>query len=564
MKKKTLAIALAAVLTTGALVPVSAAEGSRNTGTSMEQREGKAGSQKAHPVFAWDKPGPLSPVLHNGSVRGAGMVKQPLDEIDGHMNEMISEGVMPGAVAFVARRGHIVKHDAYGFAYKYKDDQFTKSENPIPMREDTIFDLASISKIFTTTAAMILYEQGRFGLDEPVAKYIPKFAANGKENVTIRQLMTHTSGFAAWIPLYTQGTNRDDRMNFVLNHPLSNKPGTAYTYSDLNMITLGFLIERLSGQRQDEFVKKYLTDPLNMKDTMYNPPASLKSRIAATEFQPAIGRGLVWGEVHDENAWALGGVAGHAGVFSTAGDLAKLAHMYLNDGRYGSKQILKPDTVKMLIENQIPEFPGNDHGLGWELAQGWFMDALSEGSTLGHTGYTGTSIVVNRNNGTIAILLTNRVHPTRNTVTTNLARRQLARQVADAIPVNIPDGKAWFSGYGDRLQRSLVAEVELDKSADLTFETWYRIEADADYGYLELSSDGLNWERAKTFTGSSVDWLSGNVEIPEATKFIRFTYTTDSSVNGRGWYVDNVKLSSLDGEPVELNFSGDGWKQRGY
>ncbi|CEG25474.1 serine hydrolase domain-containing protein [Bacillus sp. B-jedd] len=564
MKKTPLILALSAVMATGAIVPAFAEEGNQNPGPSIEQREGKAGFQKAHPVFSWDNPGPLSPVLHKGSIRGAGMVEKPLNEIDSYMDQMISEGAMPGAVAFVARRGHIVKHDAYGYAYKYEDDQFTESENPIPMREDTIFDLASISKIFTTTAAMILYEQGRFGLDDPVAKYLPEFAANGKENVTIRQLMTHTSGFAAWIPLYTQGTNREDRIDIVLKYPLSNQPGTKYTYSDLNMITLGVLIERLSGERQDEFVRNYITEPLGMKDTMYNPPASLKSRVAATEFQPWTGRGIVWGDVHDENAWALGGIAGHAGVFSTAGDLAKLAHMYLNDGRYGSEQILKPETVKMLIENQIPEFPGNDHGLGWELAQGWFMDALSEGSTLGHTGYTGTSIVVNRNNGTIAILLTNRVHPTRNTVTTNIARRQLARQVADAIPVRIPDGKAWFSGYGDKLNRSLLAEVELAEPAKLSFETWYRIEASADYGYLEWSVDGLNWERAKTFTSSSVDWVSEEAEIPAGAKFIRFTYTTDSSVNGRGWYVDKLKLVSKDGKPIELNFDGDGWKQRSY
>lgn len=564
MKNKTLSIALAAVLGTGVMIPVSFAEGNQPPGASIEQREGKGGFKEVHPVFSWDKPAPLSQVLHKGSVRGAGMVQQPLDEIDGHMDKMIADGVMPGAVAFVARRGHIVKQEAYGFAYRYEDDQFTESSNPIKMEEDTIFDLASISKIFTTTAAMILYDQGRFELDDKVSKHIPEFAANGKEDVTIRQLLTHTSGFTAWVPLYTKGSSREDRMKIVLEHPLNNEPGSTYTYSDLNMITLGLLIERLSGQRQDEFVKENITEPLGMEDTMYNPPSSLKKRIAATEYQPWTNRGVVWGEVHDENAWSLDGVAGHAGVFSTAEDLAKLAHMYLNDGRYGSEVILKPETVEMIIENQIPQFPGDDHGLGWELAQGWFMDALSEGTSLGHTGYTGTSIVVNRNNGTIAILLTNRVHPSRSTVSTNVARRQLARQVADSIPVNIPDGSAWFSGYGDKLQRSMTAEIKLENPAKLSFDTWHRIEADADYGYLEISEDGESWEQAAVFTGSSVEWDKAEVEIPAATKHIRFRYQTDSYTNGRGWYVDNVKLVTSDGKKVEPDFSGEGWKQRNY
>ncbi|GAM12952.1 serine hydrolase domain-containing protein [Mesobacillus selenatarsenatis] len=565
MKNKRLSIAIAAaVLGTGVMIPVSFAEGNQAPGASIEQREGKGGFKQVHPIFSWDKPGPLSPVLHKGSVRGAGMVQQPLDEIDGHMETMIADGVMPGAVAFVARRGHIVKQEAYGFAYRYEDDQFTESSEPIKMEEDTIFDLASISKIFTTTAAMILFDQGRFELDDKVSKHIPEFAANGKEDVTIRQLLTHTSGFTAWVPLYTKGSSREDRMNIVLEHPLKNEPGTTYTYSDLNMITLGLLIERLSGQRQDEFVKENITEPLGMAETMYNPPSSLKKRIAATEYQPWTNRGIVWGEVHDENAWSLDGVAGHAGVFSTAEDLAKLAHMYLNDGRYGSKVILKPETVDMIVENQIPQFPGDDHGLGWELAQGWFMDALSEGSSLGHTGYTGTSIVVNRNNGTIAILLTNRVHPSRSTVSTNVARRQLARQVADSIPVDIPDGSAWFSGYGDKLQRSMTAEVKLAKPAKLSFDTWHRIEAEADYGYLETSEDGEKWEQAAVFTGSSVEWDKAEVEIPAATKHIRFRYQTDSYTNGRGWYVDNIKLVTSDGKKVEPDFTGEDWQQRTY
>ncbi|WP_370465019.1 serine hydrolase [Neobacillus kokaensis] len=519
-------------------------------------------SEKPHPVFTWNSHIlPVSGVLHPGSARGAGMVEAPLRQIDHILNQAISEKVMPGAVAFVARGGQIVKHDAYGYAARYTDSKFTEMEHPVAMQENTIFDLASISKIFTSTAVMILFEKGLFQLDDPVAKYIPEFAANGKENVTIRQLLTHTSGFTAWIPLYSLGNSREERLQIIFKQPLKNKPGTHYEYSDLNMITLGALIERLSGQRQDEFVKEHITDPLGMKDTMYNPSASLKNRIAATEFQAVPNRGLVWGEVHDENAWSLDGVAGHAGVFSTAQDLAKLAYVFINDGKYGGKRILKSETVKLLLENQNAAFPGDDHGLGWELGQGWYMDALSEGIySFGHTGYTGTSIVVSPNNKTIAILLTNRVHPSRSTVSTNQTRRLFARQVADAIPVSIPGkGSAWFAGYGDKINRVMEANVKLDADAKLTFTTWHRLENQADYGAVEVLVDN-EWQKLASFTGASNGWEAKTLVIPKEAEKLRFVYQTDSSVNGRGIYILDPKIHSVG----ELDFSRNDWGMRNY
>nr|WP_240339819.1 serine hydrolase domain-containing protein [Halobacillus ihumii] len=533
---------------------------------TIEKQEKKRTQERAHPAFSWGNPGPSSPILHPGSIKGAGMMETPLREIDSVMKSMMENEVMPGAVTFVARRGHIVQHEAYGSAVLYKDDQGNKVNDPIAMQKDTIFDIASLSKIFTTTAAMKLYEQGLFELDDPVADYIPEFAQNGKENVTIKQLMTHTSGFKAWVPLYTIGDSKEERLQYVYQYPLSNPPGTTYTYSDLNMITLASIIERISGQSLDTFVKENLTEPLNMTDTMYNPPEQLKQRIAATEYQPWTGRGLVWGEVHDENAWSLGGVAGHAGVFSTAKDLAKLGHMFLNEGRYGGKQILEPETVELLIKNQIPEFPGNEHGLGWELAQGWYMDALSEASSIGHTGYTGTSIVINPNNETIAILLTNRVHPTRDTVSTNPARRQFARKVADAIPVSMPTkDKAWFAGYGDQLNRTLTAKVSVNETAALTFNSWYRIEQGYDFGVIEVSRDGANWSQIhQPYTGTSVSWQSEKVTIPEGTEYVRFRYETDGSTNGRGWYVTNLKLTSGNNDASLVNITNSQWEKRSY
>ncbi|WP_042462599.1 serine hydrolase domain-containing protein [Neobacillus dielmonensis] len=518
-------------------------------------------SERPHPVIT----GKSTPILITSKLRPStakevGMVAAPLQQIDSVMKHYISQKFFPGAVAFAARGGRIVKHTAYGYSARYKDNKFTELDNPIAMKKNTIFDLASISKIFTTVAIMQLYDRGLFGLDDPVAKYIPEFASVGKQQVTIRQLLTHRSGLAAGIPLYAQGRSREDRLRLVFQQRLKSMPGTNYEYSDLNMITLGALIEKLSGQRQDIFVKENITDPLGMRDTMYNPPKSLKKRIAATEYQPLLNRGLVWGEVHDENAWALDGVAGHAGVFSTAEDLAKLAHVFINRGNYGEKRILRPETVKLLLENQNEGVPGHDHGLGWELGQNWYMGALSEGTyTFGHTGYTGTSIVVNPNTKTVAILLTNRVHPSRSMGSINEPRRLFARSIADAIPVTIPGrGAAWFAGYGNKLNRMMEADLHLKEDTMLTFVTWHMMEEGWDYGFVELLRAGA-WKKLAEFTGTSKGWETQKLLVPKDAKMLRFVYRTDSSINKRGWYVLHPKLGEK-----KLTFSRNSWQLRDY
>ncbi|WP_164215720.1 serine hydrolase domain-containing protein [Virgibacillus sp. YIM 98842] len=366
----------------------------------------------------------------------ADMLQLPLDDMDPLLEEAMEDHVMPGAVVLIAKDGKVVKHDAYGYAARYTDSDFTEMDDPVEMSEDTIFDLASISKLFTATAVMQLWDQGAFELDDPVADYIPEFAANGKEEVTIRQLLTHTSGFrpSTTAPLHEIEGDREDKLAFVLNESLQNPPGQEYLYSDVDFITLGVLIERLSGMQQDEFTEQFITGPLNMTDTMYNPPAKLKHRIAATEEQPWVDRELVWGEVHDEKAWTLDGVAGHAGVFSTAADLAVFGQMMLQQGTYNGVEVLSEEAVELISTNWNEDIPGaRSSGLGWELNQSWYMDRLAESNTLGHTGYTGTSIVVSPNNNTIALLLTNRVHPTRETVSTNPVRQLVAEKTGAAI-----------------------------------------------------------------------------------------------------------------------------------
>ncbi|MFC4076796.1 serine hydrolase [Salinithrix halophila] len=514
---------------------------------------------------SWDNPGRISPVLHPGSPRSAGMANGPLDAMDSFMEQEIQKGITPGAVVLIARRGAVVKVKAYGNAALYSDDQKTPLETPVPMRKDTIFDLASISKVFTSTAAMKLYEEGKFNLDDPVAKYIPEFAQNGKDKVTIRQLMTHTSGFEPWIPLWEMGNSREERMQIVFAHPLKDQPGSTYTYSDLNMVTLGALVEKLSGKGLDTYIKEAITGPLGMKDTMYNPPSSLRPRIAATEYQSSPDRGMVWGSVHDENAWSLGGVAGHAGVFSTARDLAIFAHTMLNGGKYGKTRVLKPETVKLMEVNQNQAFPGHDHGLGWELNEHWYMDALADIETMGHTGYTGTALAVSRKNAAMVITLTNRVHPTRNTPSINPVRRHIARMAADAISVPIPGKRgAWFGGYGDNLNRSLTSEeFPASESRTLAFETWYRTEAGLDYGSVEGSSDGKEWTALTSpFTGNSQGWEQQVIKLPEGVKFLRFRYHTDGSGNGRGWYVKAPRITNAQGKNLCVGWAGDGWEVR--
>lgn len=559
MKKKTLLIFFTFILfsSSSLVMPYS------NYG--VQASVAKSSPSHVIPQFPWDKPGMSSSSLYPAQPSSAGMMQKSLEEIDPFIETNMNKGMMPGAVVFVARKGQIVKHEAYGYAVKYKDSTLTEMDKPIKMKENSIFDVASISKLFTTTAAMILYEQGKFQLDDPVAEHIPEFAQNGKETVTIRQLLTHTSGLKSGIPLYKQGNNREDRIQLVFQQSLDHQPGTTYKYSDLNLITLGALVEKWSGKRQDQFVKEFITNPLGMKDTMYNPPETLKSRVVATEYQANVNRGMVWGEVHDENTWSLDGVAGHAGVFSTAKDLGIFAHMFLNEGTYGHNRILKPATVKLMGKNFNTDFPGDDHGLGWELNQGWYMDGLSDKNALGHTGFTGTSIVVSPNNKTIAILLTNRVHPTRNTPSINPVRRGIAREVADSIPVKLnPKDEAWFAGYGDEIEHTLKSEINIKKAANLTFETWYRLDSGNDFGYVELSENGETWMPAvPVFTGNNGNWKKHKIKLSPSIKHIRFRYQTNASTNGRGWYVKNIQMK-VKGKNVLNNWETIGWDKRNY
>lgn len=499
-----------------------------------------------------------SPMLRDGTPKQAGLVTAQIDKMAADLTAGLSPSptkpLYAGGVVLAGHNGYVVQRAAAGFALRYSDAAGTElpRDQWVPMRNDTIFDLASVSKLFTSIAMMQLVEQGKLELDRTVASYIPAFAANGKEAVTIRQLLTHTSGFPAWLPLWSMYPTPEARIQAVYDATLSSPPGSTYLYSDLNMITGGKLVELVTGKPLDQVVHERITGPLKMRDTGYNPAATEIDRIAATEFESAPPRGMVRGSVHDENAWSLNGVAGHAGVFSTADDLAVLAQTIINGGSYGKARILKQQTVDALLHNENAVFPGDSHGLGFELDQRWYMDGLSSPMTAGHTGFTGTSIVIDPLSKSFVILLTNRVHPSRDWGSNNPARRAVARDMAMAIPVKAREGHtAWFSGVGDARTATLTVPVTLPADpARLSFDLWYDTE-ETDIVTLESSIDGgATWQEFGHWSGwSGKRWHSESVDLGALSGDVqlRWRYSSDALYQGRGVYVDGIHVASRQG-----------------
>jgi CubicO group peptidase (beta-lactamase class C family) len=383
--------------------------------------------------------------LRYGTPARAGLLPGYIDQLErvaanGLTVQATGHPMYPGTVVLAAYDGVIVSHRAMGYALRYADGAGTllPADRQLPMRPDTIFDLASITKLFTAVVAMQQAEAGRIDLDRTVAKYLPGFGRHGKDAITVRQLLTHTSGLRPDISFFDHPTYERKLAALYADTPQA-PPGTAYSYSDVNLIALGLVAETVSGTTLDVLVRDGVGRPLGLVDTGFNPPAEQRYRTAAGEYEhvpPAqVDRGLVWGEVHDENAWAFGGVAGHAGLFSTAHDLAVLCQAVLNGGAYGHARILRRDTVAAMLTAGNRAFPANPHGLGFELARPSYMGALSSPYTAGHTGYTGTSLVIDPTTRSFVLLLTNRVHPSRLRGSINPAREGVATALARAVPV---------------------------------------------------------------------------------------------------------------------------------
>ena len=514
-------------------------------------------------------------VLHNGPPQEAGLDPGPIDtalaQVNGWTQNDPTTGhpMYSGQVTLLAHDGVVVAKDAAGYALRYADQQGDPlpAAQQIPMRTNTIFDLASLSKLFTCVVAMQAIQAGKLDVAATVASYLPQFASNGKGSITIQQLMTHTSGLPADpTPALWQDPDMPSRINAILDTVPQFAPGTTYLYSDINMMVLQLVLQQVTGQTLDVLVRNGITKPLGMRDTMYNPPASLRPRIAAAEYETTPARGLVWGQVHDENAWALGGVAGHAGVFSTVDDVAILAQAILNGGTYAGHRILSQDSVTQMLTDYNQSFPGDSHGLGFELDQRWYMGRLDSARTAGHTGFTGTTIVIDPVSRSIALQFSNRVHPTRNWGSTNPARRAVADGLANAMAVRAPNGQpSWYAGIGDATTATLTTPTLTTRGGPVTvaYDTFVDTEPGFDLATLQSSADGTTWTNVPVtatgpgapqgavgaLSGGTRQWWRVTAQLPASTGplQLRWRYATDSAYTGRGVNVSGVRVSDQQG-----------------
>jgi len=369
-------------------------------------------------------PAPGLPVKSPAAV---GMSGKRLETIDHIVARGVRAGGYPGAAVVVGRKGALVWEKGFGqLAYGTKGTKVDPNE--------TIYDLASLTKVVgTTTAVMLLYDEGRIDLDAPVREYLPEFAGGGRDSVTVRELLEHRSGLPADRDLWRHARNPIEARAEVLDVPLVCHPGDCYIYSDLGAIVLGLAVERITGLGLDVYLHERVFAPLGMTHTFFRPADSLRKRVAPTA-RTADGGQMVRGVVHDENASALGGVAGHAGLFSTAGDLAIFAQMLLNGGIYDGVRVVSDSTVRLFTTRAA-----GSRALGWAMADGQWGSGryLSDGS-FGHVGFTGTSIWIDPGRELFVILLTNRVYKPK-VRGSSKAIADVRADLADAAAVAVTD-----------------------------------------------------------------------------------------------------------------------------
>ena len=352
-------------------------------------------------------PGPAAP----GSIRDFDETR--LGRIDGLVEGAVRAGQLPGAVVLVGHGDRTVFLKAYGNRAVVPATE--------PMSVDTIFDIASLTKVVaTTTSIMLLLEQGRLRLNDRVAAHIPEFGRYGKHDITIRHLLTHVSGLRPDLDLNVPFEGYEKAIELATEEVPDAPPGQRFTYSDINFFLLGDIVARVSGEPLDVFARKQVFEPLGMKETMFRPPKTLEARIAPTERCEILawpcntpGAPMLRGMVHDPTARRMGGVAGHAGVFSTASDLARFARALLHGGEIEGRRVLAPLTVAKMIEPASPEDHRNQRALGWDVDSAFSSnrgELLPVGS-FGHTGFTGTSIWIDPATHVYVVFLSNRLHP---------------------------------------------------------------------------------------------------------------------------------------------------------
>jgi uncharacterized protein YbbC (DUF1343 family)/CubicO group peptidase (beta-lactamase class C family) len=335
----------------------------------------------------------------------------PLDEarlsrIDDIVKEAIERKKLPGAVVLVGLGGHIYYKKAMGNRALFPSIE--------PMTVDTVFDIASLTKVVVTTPSiMLLIEQGRVRLKDRVSYYVPNFGRHNKSKITVRHLLTHMSGLRADVDLSKSWKGYDRAIALAVEEVPLAKPGVRFIYSDINFFLLGDIVKRVSGMPLDEFAQANFFEPLDMRDTMFNPPGLLRSRIAPTGIYRGPGKTVFRGRVHDPTAGRMGGVAGHAGLFTSADDLANFCRMLVSGGSFDGKRVLSPLTIRKMISPSTPPKERNVRGLGWDLDSKYSAnrgDLFPPGS-FGHTGFTGTSLWLDPRSGLYVVFLSNRVHP---------------------------------------------------------------------------------------------------------------------------------------------------------
>lgn len=366
-------------------------------------------------------PPPIKYAAPELGLNNSGLDTAVAGKLDKIVKTAIEEAVAPGVAIAVGRNGHIAYMKGYGFI------DWNQPGSPA-VDTNTLYDLASLTKVIaTTTLAMILEEAGQLDINRTVASYLPEFNSPEKSQITVKHLLTHSGGLEAGANIYSTARGRDQYLYQINARPLQYTPGSSMIYSDWDMILLQLVMERITGKTLDVLANEKIFKPLGMLDTQFQPAIALRPRIAPTQVDDARG-GLLWGTVHDENAWAMGGVAGHAGLFSTAKDLALFSMMILNGGEGANGvRIVKPATIARWTARQGKE---STRALGWDSPEG----GSSAGQffspwSFGHTGFTGTSIWIDPEKDLFVVVLTNRVNPTRN----NNRHVQLRRDVADAV-----------------------------------------------------------------------------------------------------------------------------------
>jgi uncharacterized protein YbbC (DUF1343 family)/CubicO group peptidase (beta-lactamase class C family) len=378
------------------------------------------------------------------------------EQLDATIQNAIAQGQIPGAVLIVGHDGKILYRKAYG------NRELTPRVEP--MTVDTIFDCASLTKVIATTASLMrLFDQGKFRLNDRITQYIPEFQG-GRSDITIRNLMTHFSGMRPDLTLKPEWSGYTTGIHLAEIDKPTGPPGVRFVYSDINFILLGELVRRLSGEPLEVYARDNIWRPLGMENTMFKPPETLWKRIAPTERIGKTGECLR-GVVHDDTARYMGGVAGHAGMFSTADDLAKFAEMMLRGGMLKGARLFSPLTVEKFTTPQSPPDQPILRGLGWDIdspLSGNRGDLLPLGS-YGHTGFTGTSVWIDPVTDTFVILLTNSVHPTRRPVITPL-RGKVATIAAAALGITAPGVN--LTGYNDT-QAGAGIHRTVDRTAEV-------------------------------------------------------------------------------------------------